>query len=259
ADPTRSVTYADLIGDRRFGVSLTGESVNAVTGAAAVKPVQDLRIVGRSPQRYDIPPKVDGSLTWAVDVALPGMVHARNVRPPVVGATLRGYDETSVRDLPGFVRVVRRGNYLAVVCEREEQAVEAARRLRADWVASAAPFPSSEDLFTYMRSAAPTSTDDASIEGDPDAALAGATQVIAAEYDYPFQGHTAFGPAHALADPSDGQMTVYSNDMKSYGMRNGIAEFLGMDREQVRVVWMEGPQAYGRTAADDAGFEAAFL
>src|SRR5690606_25088369 len=58
---------------------------------------------------------------------------------------------------------------------------------------------------------------------------------------------------------SDGQMTVYSNDMKSYGMRNGIAEFLGMDREQVRVVWMEGPQAYGRTAADDAGFEAAFL
>ena len=52
-------------------------------------------------------------------------------------------------------------------------------------------------------------------------------------------------------------MTIYSNDMKSYGMRNGVAEFLGMPREQVRVVWMEGPQGYGRTAADDAGFEAA--
>jgi CO/xanthine dehydrogenase Mo-binding subunit len=62
-----------------------------------------------------------------------------------------------------------------------------------------------------------------------------------------------------MADPSNGQMTVYSNDMKSYGMRNGIAEFLGMPREQVRVVWMEGPQGFGRTAADDAGFEAAFL
>jgi CO/xanthine dehydrogenase Mo-binding subunit len=83
--------------------------------------------------------------------------------------------------------------------------------------------------------------------------------VIEAEYDFPFQGHTAFAPAHALADPSDGQMTIYSNDMKSYGMRNGVAEFLGMPREQVRVVWMEGPQAYGRTSADDAGFEAAFL
>ena len=54
-------------------------------------------------------------------------------------------------------------------------------------------------------------------------------------------------------------MTIYTNDMKSYGMRNGVAEFLGMPRESVRVVWMEGPQAYGRTAADDAGFEAAYI
>ncbi|MBI2150363.1 MAG: xanthine dehydrogenase family protein molybdopterin-binding subunit, partial [Acidobacteria bacterium] len=64
---------------------------------------------------------------------------------------------------------------------------------------------------------------------------------------------------HALADPSNGQMTIYSNDMKSYLMRSGVASFLQMPRDRVRVVWMEGPQAYGRTAADDAGFEAAFL
>jgi CO/xanthine dehydrogenase Mo-binding subunit len=95
--------------------------------------------------------------------------------------------------------------------------------------------------------------------GNPEAAFAAAAQVIEAEYDVPFQGHTALGPAHAMADPSDGQMTIYSNDMKSYGLRNGVAEFLGMPRDRVRVVWMEGPQLYGRTAADDAGFEAAFL
>jgi CO/xanthine dehydrogenase Mo-binding subunit len=62
-----------------------------------------------------------------------------------------------------------------------------------------------------------------------------------------------------MADPSNDQMTVYSNDMKSYGLRDGVAQFLQMPRDRVRVVWMEGPQAYGRTAADDAGFEAAFL
>ncbi len=95
--------------------------------------------------------------------------------------------------------------------------------------------------------------------GDPEAAFGNAAEVIEAEYDVPYQGHTALGPAHALADPSDGCMTIYSNDMKSYGMRSGVAEFLGMPRDKVRVVWMEGPQAYGRTAADDAGFEAAFL
>ena len=75
----------------------------------------------------------------------------------------------------------------------------------------------------------------------------------------PFQGHTSIGPAHALADPSNGQMTIYSNDMKSYGLRSGVAEFLNIPRDRIRVIWMQGPQAYGRTAADDAGFEAAYL
>ena len=84
-------------------------------------------------------------------------------------------------------------------------------------------------------------------------------KVVEASYDVPFQGHTAIGPAHALADPSDGQMTIYSNDMKSYSMRTGIARFLDIPADQVRVIWMEGPQLVGRTAADDAGFEAAFL
>jgi CO/xanthine dehydrogenase Mo-binding subunit len=62
-----------------------------------------------------------------------------------------------------------------------------------------------------------------------------------------------------MADPSNGQMTIWSNDMKAYGLRNGVAEFLGIPRERVRVIWQEGPQLYGRTAADDAGFEAAYL
>jgi CO/xanthine dehydrogenase Mo-binding subunit len=260
AEPARKVTYGELIGGRRFNVTLTGKNTDTTTGVAKLKPVQGLKNVGRSPQRYDIPAKVDGSLKWAVDVKLPGMVHARNVRPPVAGATLVSLDESSVRNVPGFVRVVRKGNYVAVVCEREEQAVRAARQLKANWQRpTSAPFPASEDLFTYMRSTTPSSSGAPNVTGAPDAAFASAARVIEAEYDVPFQGHTAIGPAHATADPSDGQMTIYSNDMKSYGLRNGVAEFLNMPRERVRVVWMEGPQAYGRTAADDAGFEAAFL
>ncbi|HEX9700080.1 MAG TPA: molybdopterin cofactor-binding domain-containing protein [Acidobacteriota bacterium] len=259
-DPSRSVTYAELVGGRRFDVALNGNNINATSGVAEVKPVQEHRYVGQSIPRYDIPAKVDGSLEWAVDVKLPEMVHARNVRPPVAGATLRRIDESSVADLPGFIQVISRGNYVAVICEREEQAITAARRLQVEWERpAAAPFPASDEVYAYMRAAEPTSGGDPEEQGDPDAAFAGAARIIEAEYEFPFQGHTAIGPAHALADPSDGQMTIYSNDMKAYGMRNGVAEFLGMPRERVRVVWMEGPQAYGRTAADDAGFEAAFL
>jgi CO/xanthine dehydrogenase Mo-binding subunit len=259
-DSSKTVTYGELIGGRRFNVTLTGNNIDATTGIAKVKPVQDLKIVGESPLRYDIPAKVDGSLKWAVDARVPGMVHARNVKPPVAGARLIGIDESSVRHLPGFIKVVSKGNYVAVVCEREEQAIQAARTLKVNWQKPAAPpFPTSEALFEYMRSATPTLSQKPNVVGDPDGALAGAAKVIEAEYEVPFQGHTAFAPAHAMADPSNGQMTIYSNDMKSYGLRTGVAQFLGIPRDQVRVVWMDGPQAYGRTAADDAGFEAAFL
>ncbi len=263
-DSARTVGYGELIGGRRFDVALTGENVNATAGVASVKAVQDLKLVGQSIPRYDIPAKVDGSFEWAVDVRLPGMVHARNVRPPFAGATLMGVDPSSVSDLPGFLRVVSKGNYVAVVCEREEQAIEAVERLAVTWEKpAAAPFPASDDLFDFMRSAewAPAASGRMAGEalGDPDGALASAATVVEAAYDVPFQGHTAIGPAHALADPSDGQMTIYTNDMKPYSHRTGIAEFLGLPPEKVRVIWMEGPQLYGRTAADDAGFEAAYL
>ncbi len=260
ADPSKRVTYGQLVGGKRFNVTLTGNNIDNTTGQAKVKAVQDLKIVGQSPQRYDIPPKVDGSLMWAVDAKVPGMVHARNVKPPMVGAKLVSIDESSVKGLPGFIKVVSSGNYVAVVCEREEQAINAARQLKVNWQKPAtAPFPASEDLFTYMRSATPTSSTRPQVNGNPDGAFASAAKTVEADYDVPFQGHTSIGPAHAMADPSNGQLTIYSNDMKSYGMRNGVARFLNIPREQVRVVWMEGPQAYGRTAADDAGFEAAFL
>jgi nicotinate dehydrogenase subunit B len=256
----KSLTYAELVGGQRFNVALTGANINATTGTAAVKPVQQLRVVGQPLPRYDIPAKVDASLTWAVDMQVPGMLHARNVRPPVAGATLRSIDESSVANIPGFVRVVSRGNYVAVVCEREEQAIQAARELRAEWTPPAtAPFPASNDLFDFIRGATPTSSSEPRVTGDPASAFSSAAQVLEADYEVPFQGHTAIGPAFAMADPSNDQLTIYSNDMKSYGLRTGVAQFLELPRDRVRVVYMDGPQVYGRTSADDAGFEAAFL
>src|SRR5262249_44346532 len=142
SDQTKQVTFGELIGGRRFNVALTGDNIDATTGVAKVKPVQQLKNVGQSPQRYHIPAKVDGSWKWAVDVKLPGMVHARNVKPPTAGAKLVSIDESSVRSLPGFVKVISKGNYVAVVCEREEQAIAAAKQLKVTWQKPATvPFP----------------------------------------------------------------------------------------------------------------------
>lgn len=158
AAPSKRVTYGELIAGKKFNVALTGNNINRITGQAKTKSNPELKYTGQSFQRDDIPPKVDGSLKWAVDVKLPGMVHARNVKPPFACAKLTGIDESSVKDVPGFIKVVSKGNYVAVVCEREEQAIRAARQLKTTWQKpSTAPFPASEDLFNYMRGATPIS------------------------------------------------------------------------------------------------------
>ena len=178
ADPSKQVTYGELVGGKRFNVTLTGNNTDTTTGQAKLKTVQEMKMTGRSPRRYDIPPKVDGSLKWAVDAKVPGMLHARNVKPPTAGAQLVSVDEASVANVPGLVKVVRKGNYLAVVCEREEQAIQAARQLKATWQKPAtAPFPASDDLFTYMRAATPTFSGPPAVTGDPDAALKAAAKV----------------------------------------------------------------------------------
>lgn len=271
ANPAQRVTYGELIAGKKFNVALTGNNVNSITGRAQVKSNPELQYTGQSIQRDDIPGKVDGSQKWGVDVKLPGMVHARNVKPPFACAKLAAIDESSVKNLPGFLKVMSKGNYVAVVCEREEQAIRAARQLKTTWEKPAtAPFPSSEKLFDYMRTAPPAAkpTGDGEtrnaasgtvVVGNPDAAFPGAAKTLEAEYEIPFQGHTAFAGAHATADPSNGQMTVYSNDMKSYSMRRCVAAFLNMPQDRVRVVYMQGPQGYGRSAAEDAACEAAWI
>ncbi len=260
ADPAKHVTYGELLTGKKFNVTLNGNNVNSVTGQAKTKSIPELKYAGHAAHRDDIPGKVDGSTKWAADVKLPGMVHARNVKPPYACAKLTGIDESSVKNLPGFIKVMSKGNYVAVVCEREEQAIRAARQLKTTWEKpSTAPFPASEDLFKYMRAATPVPGATPTVAGGPGAAFAGAAKTIEAEYEIPFQGHTAFAGAHATADPSNGQMTIYSNDMKSYGMRRGVATFLGMPNDRVRVTYMQGPQGFGRTAAEDAACEAAWI
>ena len=238
ADASKHVTYGELIGGQKFNVTLSDANAASVSGKAKTKTIPELKIAGKPMHRDDIPGKVDATTKWAVDVKLPGMVHARNVKPPYACAKLTGIDEASVRGLPGFIKVMNKGNYVAVVCEREEQAVKAARQLKTTWEKPAtAPFPSSEDLFRYLRNAKPaagTTPLQEGLVGNPEAAFLNAAKTIEAEYEIPFQGHTAFGPAHATADPSNGQMTIYSNDMKTYGMRRGVATFLGMPQEAAR-------------------------
>jgi CO/xanthine dehydrogenase Mo-binding subunit len=119
----RSVSYGELAA----GLNL---HVEAKPGSALKQP-DALRLIGKELQRVDIPGKVTGAVAYVQDLWLDGMLHARVVRPPSYGATLAELDATPSQAMPGVASVIRDGNFLAVVAEKEYQAVVAMRALAA--------------------------------------------------------------------------------------------------------------------------------
>lgn len=248
--PGKSVAYGDLIGGRHFEMALEEK--------VATKDPSLYKLVGQPVPRTDIPLKVTGQYTFLVDHKVPGMLHGRVLRPPLAGAKLLHVDLD--QKLPGLVKVVTKGDYVAVVCEREEQAINAARQLKVEWSKPEAMFAESYDaLYASLRSAKPKQSETGQNVGDVDAALAGAATVLKAQYEYPFQSHACMGPGCAVADVSDTGARVWAGGQKPYPLRRAVAELLKMDPEQVRVSWLPGPGSYGMNDADDAAIDAVLL
>ena len=248
--PERRVGYGELIGGKRFELQLSGK-------VEAKKPAQ-YKLVGKPVQRIDIPAKVVGAYPYLVDHKVPGMLHGRVIRPPEAGAHLLAV--APGQQFPGLVKIVAEGDFVGVVCRREEQAVVAARDLKLTWSRPEPMFSASyEALYETLRSSAPKASKRELNDGDVDAALAGAAKVIEARYDYPFQSHACMAPACALADVKADGATVWMGGQKPYGLRKAIAGLLKQPAEKVRVVWIAGPGSYGMNDADDAAIDAVLL
>ncbi|HLH26696.1 MAG TPA: molybdopterin cofactor-binding domain-containing protein [Chloroflexota bacterium] len=249
--PTRSASYGDLIGGQRFGV--------AVSDDAQPKDPAQYTIVGRSIPRVDIPAKMVGTYQYVQNVRVPGMLHGRVVRPspPQSGVTLVSVDEDSVSDVPGLVQVVRQGNWVGVVAEREENAIKAARQLKVTW-SDPPGLPPQAEVFTLMRN---TPSDDRVLAevGDVDGALASAARTLQATYEWPQQIHAMMGPDCGVADVRDGRATVWSGTQYPLGHQRLLAQRLGLPIENVRIIYTEGSGCYGRYTTDDAALDAAML
>jgi CO/xanthine dehydrogenase Mo-binding subunit len=184
------------------------------------------------------------------------MVHGRVVRPPRADATLQSIDESSVAKLPGVIRVVRKGTFIGVVAEREEQAVRAAKALNAKW--GALLLRATADLYARFKSLATTERV-VGENGDAASALRSAPRPIRATYRWPFQLHASIGPSCAVADVRGNVATVYSSTQGAHQLVAPIAALLGMPSDSVRVVFTEGSGCYGHNGADDVAGDAALL
>src|SRR2546427_1753435 len=189
--PSKRISYAELIGGRRFSTKLdqgtVGDLSQTLTAGLTTQPVRsgglhlkgpgELRLVGKSIPRVDVPAKVTGSFRYVHNVRVPMMLHGRVIRPPKIGSTLVSIDESSVSGVAGLVKIVREGNFLGVVAEREEQAIEAARLLKVEWTGGRT-LPDYNDLHLSVRGSKPVKTDVVLNSGNVDSALAGAAKVF---------------------------------------------------------------------------------
>ena len=186
------------------------------------------------------------------------MVHGRMIRPAVAGSVPVKVDESSVKDIPG-VRVVWDKGFLGVVADREWDAIQAAEKLKVEWSDTPPPFPDQTALYDHIRKASVRKRQIEKENGNVDEAFKSAAKVIEAEYEWPFQSHASMGPACALVEIKDGQVTCWSGTQKSHFQQEGLASTLGVPPESVRVIWKAGPGSYGRNDADDAAMDAAVM
>lgn len=253
----RSTTYWDLFGGKRFG--------KMISGLIKPKDPEEYQIIGKPAPRLDLQEKVMGKPVFIHDLELPGMVHARVVRPPHYNAKLVSAEIKRGQKLPGVVKVIRDGSFLGVIATQENQAVEAMRVLGKSSVwEGCADFPSQDDIFDHLLSQPAqdflvvngTTTD------QPIPAIdipEGTERTLKATYYRPYQMHASIGPSASVALFQDQKLTLWVHSQGVFPIRRAIASVLRIAEEDIRVIQVEGAGCYGHNGADDAALDAALL
>ena len=244
----KRVTYQELVGARHFDVALNK--------TAHRRSPSEWTVLGKPIPALDRPDLVTAKFEFVHNHQVPGMLHARVVRPPGMGATLLNVDESSVSNIPGIVKVVVRKNLVAVVAETQYAAVRAAQQLAVKWQPGPA-LPAQDTFFDHLRTL--PSRDDLSVDsGDVEAQLKDGT-LVRATYRYPYQMHGSMGASCAVADVRADQATVWSPTQSVYPTRSCLAMLLNLPAESIRVIFTRGSGCYGLNGADAVSFDAAMI
>jgi CO/xanthine dehydrogenase Mo-binding subunit len=262
--PGQSVSYASLIGGRLFN--------QAQTGKATPKPYTAYKVVGTSVPRFDIPDKVFGTFTYVQDVKVPGMLHARVVRPPTLDSTLVSVEGFPGGKPPNVVAVVQKQNYVAVVARTEWDAIVGAGTLKVNW--QVAPLPAWATYNDDLVGTSPAQDvviQDSQLRGSPvvapgqnvDTVISAtpASHLLTHTYKYPIQMHGSMGTsaATAIVDNQNQLATVWSSTQGIYALRQTIQQALGFPMQNIHCIYVEGSGCYGINKADDVALDAAVI
>jgi nicotinate dehydrogenase subunit B len=234
-------------------VDLTGKA----TGEGTRKRVADLKTIGTSTPRLDLPGKIFGASAFIHDMHIDGMAHARVVRQPNRGATIGSIDENAIRRAAkGPVEFVRRGNFLAIIGD-DETAVEAAAIAAVDhvtWQNVEAPTPTQQEANWLLQQPVVER-----VFGAPDAGNPQGRERYEATYTRGYLAHASISPSCGLAVYRDGTLTVWTHCQGVYPLRAALAKTLKLEPSSIIVHHVQGSGCYGHNGADDAAADAAII
>jgi nicotinate dehydrogenase subunit B len=247
-NPAGKITYGQLAKGRKIEKFLDDKP--------APEDFSKFTYVGKSLKRSDAYLKVTGRAKYCGDMRLPGMVYARILRPPSHGAKLVSADVSGAEKIAD-VKVVRDGDFIAVISENHDKADEAIVKIKADYSFDEMKV-TDKTLHEFMLKA-DTLKNVARTSGDLDAGSQLCDKVFESEYHDPYLAHASIEPHTALAYLDNGKMIVYAATQSPFGLQDGIVRELGFSRENVRVITPFVGGGFGGKGAFQQGIEAARL
>ena len=251
----RVTDYWQLQAGRPFG--------DLIRKMPSLNPVEQYRLIGTRCARIDLPGKLTGAPAFIQDMRPPDLVHARIVRPPVPGSSLKSMASDELRP-PGLVKLVRNGSFVGVVTEREDQAVAAAQQIAGVCKWTAPVLMHEDDITGDLRSSVTASQP--IIDGAPTNSplpprrtQLDAASSLKATYTRPYQMHASLGPSAAVARYKNGALTVHTHSQWVESPRRCLADVLPVDVAKITLIHVENAGCYGHNGADDAALDAALL
>jgi len=261
-----NISYGDLVKNQQLKLTipvkgdLTSILGLTIEGNPPMKPVSEYTVIGKSFKNSVISSKVAAKETWATDVRLPGMLHARVVHPKTLGSTLVSAGQPDKTKFPNS-QVIVKGNLVGVVAPTEWDAIQAAEQVaRATKWTEWKGLPGNAKLYQHLREeadwkTAPVAKGHAN-KGDAEPVLASAHKKLSATYQLSYMKHAPIGPTMAVADVKpDGTVHIYTHNQNPQELRGEIAMMLRTTPDHVIVHAYPGPGHYGRSNGGNAGAE----
>jgi len=213
-----------------------------------LKDPKDWTLIGTSPPRLDIADKVDGSQRYAVDMQLPGMLHAAIHQCPVFGGRLKSVDDSNARNMPGVRKIVTSDEWVAVVAGNWWQAHKAVQALKVVWDNGAHGAVTSASIRQKLEQdlAAPAPAPIARKDGDTAKAFANANKVLEAQYFTGYVNHATMEPQNATALLQGDQLQVWVGTQSGEASINAAAQASGLPVAKIQIHKMHAGGAFGR-------------